>query len=65
MSTVSSPDKTTISKDFLDTALKAYSLMSTAKRLTELYDEKKKSVPNMFTAHRGGMKQFKLPQAFN
>jgi len=41
MITVSSTDKISINKEFLDICLKAYRLMCTARRMAELYDEKK------------------------
>jgi len=41
MITISSSDKVSINKDFLDICIKAYRLMCTAKGMAELYDEKK------------------------
>src|SRR5579871_2887381 len=41
MSTVSSPDKKEINQSLVYICLRAYSLMCTAKRMAEIYDEKK------------------------
>src|SRR5579859_1496342 len=38
---VLSPDKITMSKELVDVCLRAYEIMSMAKRMAELYDEKK------------------------